>query len=145
MSPCVGAIGGIVRRWQGFTRRHPVAVVAALTILFTVCALGAHALESVVYDRIMPGAVVGAITAVYLAVTFVVGLTTPLRMASVAPVVGYAAARLLWPLTPWESYDALTYDVGWAGAVIHTLVPCGIIWFVAYAGRVLGGPTEEGR
>ena len=145
MSPCVGALGGIVRRWRGLARRHPIAVAAALTILFTGCALGAHALESVVYDRVMPGAVVAAITAVYLTVTFVVGLTTPLRMASVAPVVSYAAARLLWPLTPWESYDALTYDSGWAGAVIHTLVPCSIIWFVAYAGRVLGGPTEENR
>ena len=145
MSPCVGAIGGIVRRWQGFTQRHPIAVAAALTILFTGCALGAHALESVVYDRAMPGAVVGAITALYLAGTFVVGLTTPLRMASVAPAVGYAAARLLWPLTPWESYDALTYDSGWAGAVINTLVPCGIIWCVAYAGRVLGEPPEESR
>ena len=135
----------IIWAWQNFTRRHPIVVMFALTAVFAIFVCWVYALESTAYynnNRSMPGALFGAIIALYLTVTFVVGLVTPLRAGDVGPVVAYAAVTLLWPLTPGESYDSLTYDSGWVGAVMAAVVPSVIIWFVAYAGRKMGKPGE---
>ena len=129
----------VIAAWQYITQRRPVAVISASCVLFTACVMGAHALDGIVYNNAGPGALMGAIIALYLAATFILGLTTPLRVGSVGPAFGFAAGTLLWPLTPWESYDDLTYDSGWTGAVAYTLIPCGIIWLVAKFGRNLGG------
>ena len=129
----------VIAAWQCISQRRPVAVMSVLCVLFTACVMGTHALNSIVYNNAGPGALMGAIIALYLAATFILGLTTPLRVGSVGPVLGLAAGTLLWPLTPWESYDDLTYDSGWAGAVVYTLIPCGIVWLVARFGRNLGG------
>ena len=136
----------LVDTWQGYTRRHPVVVMLPLTLLFTLGALGVHALDSIVYDNnneTMPGAVIGTIIVLYLGATFVIGLVTPLRVGAVGPVLAVPALTLLWPLTPWDSYDNLTYESGWAGAVLYTLVPTAIIGLVAWVGRGLGGPLEQ--
>ena len=114
-----------------------------LVLPFAACVIGAYALEDIVYNEVIPGALAGAIPALYLAATFAVGLTTPLRAASLGPVVGFAAVTLLWPLTPWESYDDLTYDSGWAGAVIYTLLQSFIIWLVAQFGWNLAAPKKQ--
>ena len=46
----------IIASWQGFAQRHPVPAFAALTILFTACALGEAALANIVYySRPAPG------------------------------------------------------------------------------------------
>ena len=136
----------LVDTWQGYTRRHTVVVMLTLTLLFTLGALGVHALDSIVYDNnneTMPGAVIGTITVLYLGATFVIGLVTPLRVGAVGPVLAVPALTLLWPLTPWDSYDNLTYESGWAGAVLYTLVPTAIVGLVAWVGRGLGGPLEQ--
>ena len=57
--------------------------------------------------------------------------------------MAYPAATFLWPLTLGSGYDRLTYDSGWAGAVLYTLVPTAFIWMAAYIGRLLGGPLGE--
>ena len=128
----------IIDAWQDLTERQPIAVTLVLLALFTACVMGAHALDGIVYNNAGPGALMGAIIALYLAATFILGLTTPLRVGSVGPVLGLAAGTLLWPLTPWESYDDLTYDSGWAGAVLYTLLPSAAIWLVAKFGSNLG-------
>ena len=129
----------VIAAWQYITQRRPVAVMSALCLLFTACVMGAYALDGIVYNDAGPYALMGAIIALYLAATFILGLTTPLRVGSVGPTLGFAAGTLLWPLTPWGSYDDLTYDSGWAGALVYTLIQCGIIWLVAKFGRNLGG------
>ena len=134
----------IIASWQGFAQRHPVPAFAALTILFTACALGEAALANIVYySRPAPGELVGATIALYLAATFVVGLVTPLKVGCLSPMVAYSAVVLLWPLTPWDSYNNLTYESGWTGALlVQVATPSAVIWFVAYAGRKMGGPLE---
>ena len=57
------------------------------------------------------------------------------------PVLAYPALTLLGPLTPWDSYDNLTYDSGWVGAVLYQLVPTAIIGLAAWGGRGLGRAT----
>ena len=86
--------------WQRFTQRHPLVVMTFLTLPFAACVLGGYALYDIVYDKAIPGALAGAIIALYLAATFIAGLTTPLRVASPGPVVGFAAAALLWADDP---------------------------------------------
>ena len=129
----------VIAAWQYITERRPVAVMSALCVLFTASVMGVYALHGIVYNNAGPGALMGAIIALYLAATFILGLTTPLRVGSVGPVFGFAAGTLLWPLTSWGSYDDLTYDSGWEGAVVYTLIQCGVIWLVAKVGRNLGG------
>ena len=129
--------------WQRFTQRHPLVVMTCLTLPFAACVLGGYALYDIVYDKAIPGALAGAIIALYLAATFIAGLTTPLRVASPGPVVGFAAASLLWPMTPWGSYDDLTYDSGWAGAALYMLLQSFIIWLVAYTGWSLSARKKE--
>ena len=92
----------LVDAWQGYTRRHPVVVMLTLTLLFTLAVLVMHAVNSTVYynnNETMPGAVGGAIIALYLAGTFVIGPVTPMRVGAVGPVLAYPAATFLWPLT----------------------------------------------
>ena len=93
-------------------------------------------------NETMPAALGWTIAALYLATTFVMALITPLRTAEAVPAAAYVAVTLLWPLTPWDSYESLTYDSGWAGAVLYTLIPSAFIWFAAYAVRKFGGPAE---
>ncbi len=134
-----------IEAWQGFAQRQPVGVTAALTLLFTVWVVGISALDSVVYDGNMPSPLFWTISALYLAATFVAGLLTPLRTARACPVIAFAAVTFLWPLTPWESYDDLTYDSGWAGAVLNVAVPSAVIWFVGYAGSKFGSPEGQSQ
>ena len=136
----------LVDAWQGYTRRHPVAVMLTLTLLFTLAVLVMHATESAAYynnNDTMPVALGAVIISLYLGATFVMGLVTPMRVGAVGPVLAYPAATFLWPLTLGSGYDQLTYDSGWAGAVLYTLVPTAFIWLAAYIGRILGGPLEE--
>ena len=90
----------IVGAWQHFAQLHLMAAVTFLVLPFTACVVGTYALEDIVYDKAIPGALAGAIAAFYLAAAFVVGLTAPLRVAIPGPVLGFLAATLLWPLTP---------------------------------------------
>ncbi len=134
-----------VDTWQGYTRRHPFVAMVTLTLLFTLGVLVMHALDST-YDNnneTMPGVLAGAIIALYLGATFVVGLVTPMRVGAVGPVLAYPVATLLWPLISGGGYDDLTYDSGWVGAVLKALAPTAFIWLAAYIGRLLGGPLEE--
>ena len=66
-----------------------------------------------------------------------------MRVGAIGPVLAYPSATFLWPLTLGSSYDRLTYDSGWAGVVLYTLVPTTFIWMAAYISRLLGGPLEE--
>ncbi len=136
----------LVDTWQGYTRCRPFLVMLTLALLFTLGALAVHALSDLVYynnNQTMPDALAGVIIALYLGTTFVIGLVTPMRVGATGPVLAYPAATFLWPLTLGDGYDRLTYDSGWAGAVLYTLVPTAFIWVAAYIGRLLGGPLEE--
>ena len=135
----------LVDSWQGCTKRHPVVVMLALTLLFTLAVLVMHAMDSS-YDNnneTMPGAMIGAIIALYLGATFVIGLVTPMKVGAVGPVLAYPVATLIWYLISGGAYDRATYDSGWVGAVLYPLVPTAFIWLAAYIGRVLGGPLAE--
>ncbi len=130
-----------------------------LTLLFTLAVLVVNAVNSTVYynnNETMPGAVGGTIIALYLGGTFVIGLVTPMGVGAIGPVLAYPAATFLWPLTLGSGYDRLTYDSGWAGAVLYTLVPTAFIWMPSmsagyWAGhwkrddRAMNNPTELKR
>ena len=134
----------VIIQWRAFACLHPALAIVALTLVFAVGSLGMSWLADVVYySRPAPGAMVGATLALYLASAFIVGLCTPLRATTFAPALGHVAIVFLWPLTPWGRYDDLTYESGWAGAVIYTLVAAFIIWLVAYVGWALAAPRKE--
>ena len=124
--------------WQQLAQRRPLEAATFLVLSFTAIVVGVYALNDIVYGNAIPGALAVGIIVVYLAVVFVLGLTTPLRVGSPGPAVGFCAGTFLWPLTPWGSFDDLTYDSGWAGAVLYTLIPTGVIWLVAKFGANLG-------
>ena len=97
--------------------------------------LGVSWLADVVYySRQAPGALVGATLALYLAAAFVVGLCTPIRSVTFAPALGHVASVFLWPLSPWGSFGNLTYDIGWVGVAVYTLLQCFVLWLVAFVG-----------
>ena len=136
----------LVDAWQGYTRRRPVVAMLTLTLLFTLTMLIWDALDSAVYhnnNQTMPAALGWTISALYLGATFVIGLVTPMRVGAVGAVLAYPAMTLLWPLISGEGYDNLTYESGWAGAVLFALAPTAVIWLAAKNGRLLGGPLEE--
>ena len=110
-----------------------------MVLLFAAWVIGFYAVDDVVYDKAIPGAMAGTTIALYLAATFVWGLTTPLRVGSPGPAMGFCGGTFLWPLTPWGSYESLTYDSGWAGMVLYTLIQTGVIWLVARFGANLSG------
>ena len=125
----------VITRWQTFAYLHPVSAVVALIAVFTVGFLGLSWLADVVYySRPAPGALVGATLALYLAAAFIVGFYTPLRSATIAPASGHVASVFLWPLSPWGSFGNLTYDIGWAGVAVYTLLQCFVLWLVAFVG-----------
>ena len=98
-------ISKIVDAWQGYTRRHPVVVTLALALLFTLAVLVMHAVNDTVYyknNETMPGAVGGAIIALYLGGTFVIGLVTPMRVGAVGPVLALPP-RLFYGPSRWEA------------------------------------------
>ena len=135
----------LVDAWQGYTRRHPVLAMLTLALLFTLAVLVMHATASS-YDNnneTMPGTMIGAIIALYLGATFVIGLVTPMKVGAVGPVLAYPVATFIWYLISGGAYDRATYDSGWVGAVLYPLAPTAFIWLAAYIGRVLGGPLEE--
>ena len=91
-----------------------------------------------------PVGLVAAIIVLYLAAAFVFGLITPSRWGTFPPALGYTAGMWLWLLVPGgEGYDDLTYDSGWAGAVLYTLVPAFIVWLVSTTGWNLAGRRKE--
>ncbi len=114
--------------------------------MFAAYMVGISALADIVYDdEVLPAFLGWPVIALYLAAAFITGLLTPLKTATLAPVIAYVTVALLWPLTPWNSYDNLTYDSGWPGAVVYkAVIPSLLVWCVAYAGRKFGGPVEEG-
>ena len=125
----------VITLWQTFAHLHPVSVVVALTAVFTAYTLGVSWLADVVYySRPAPGALVGATLALNLAAAFVVGFCTPLRSVTFAPALGHVASVFLWPLSPWGSFGNLTYDIGWAGVAVYTLLQCFVLWLVAFVG-----------
>ena len=135
----------LVDAWQGYPRRHPVVVALTLTLLFTCTVLMINALDST-YEKnneTIPGTMVGAIIALHLGATFVIGLVTPLRVGAVGPVLAYPVAMWVWPPISGGGYDNLTYDSGWVGAVLYPLVTTLPILLAALVGRGLGGPLEE--
>ena len=125
--------------WHQFTQRSPLEAATLLVLLFAAWVIGFYALDDMVYDKAIPGAMAGTIIALYLAATFVLGLTTPLRVGSPGPAVGFCGGAFLWPLTPRGSNKSLTYDSGWAGAVLYTRIQAEVIWLVARFGANLGG------
>lgn len=136
----------LVDTWQRYTRQHPVVAILAVAVPFMAGMMGIHPVNGIGYyynNETMPGGVIGTTTVLYLGAAFVIGLVTPLRVGALGPVLAYPAVALLGPLTPWDSYDNLTYDSGWVGAVLYPLVPTAIIGLAAWGGRGLGGPLEE--
>ena len=92
-----------------------------LALLFTLAVLVVHATDSS-YDNnneTMPGTMIGAMIALYLGATFVIGLVTPMRVGAVGPVLAYPVATLLWPLISGGAYDRayLRVRVGWGSAL----------------------------
>ena len=135
----------LVDAWQGWTKGRPVVIMLTLALLFTLAVLVIHATDSS-YDNkneTIPGTMIGAMIALYLGATFVIGLVTPMKVGAVGPVLAYPVATFLWYLISGGAYDRATYDSGWVGAVLYPLVPTAFIWLAAYIGRVLGGPLEE--
>ena len=120
-------------------------VMLILTLLFTWGVMMIHALASTYHNNneTMPGTLILAMIVLYLGATFVIGLVTPMRVGAVGPVLAYPAATLLWPLISGGGYDNLTYESGWAWAVLYALAPTAFIWLAALVGRGLGEPLEE--
>lgn len=134
----------VITQWRTFARLHPLPAMVALTLVLTSCTVAVSALDSTsYYDRPMPGALVATIIAFYLATAFVVGLTTPSRWGTFSPALGLVAGVFIWPLSPRGSYGNLTYDSGWVGAVVYTLVPAFIVWLVSTTGWNLAGRRKE--
>ena len=112
-------------------------------MMFAASLVGVELLESIVY-QVMPSSMVYALVALFLLIVLIAGLLTPLMLETMTPAIAYAAVTLLWPLTPWESYDNLTYDSGWAGVLLLNIGAISfIIWLVAYVGYKLGKPSSD--
>lgn len=130
----------MIVRWQTMVARHPFAAMVILTAVFTACVFWANALNAAFYyDRQAPGTLVAFIIVLYLSASLVFGLITPSRCGTLPPALGYISGMWLWPLVPGEGYDDLTYDSGWAGAVLYTLAPAFIVWLVSITGWNLAG------
>ncbi len=135
---------GIISQWRTFAWEHPAKALLLTIIPLAFLMLLGYTFHSAVYDSAMPGALAGTIIALYLALTLFLGLTTPLTVGNVAPVLVYAAATMLWPLTPVDDYDSITYDSGWIGGIIYLVVisSC-LICLFAYTGYLIGSPKGK--
>ena len=135
---------GIIGQWRSFAWEHPAKALLLTIIPLAFLMLLGNSFNSAVYDNATPGALAGTIMALYLALAVFLGLTTPFRVGSLAPILVYAAATLLWPLTPMEDYDFITYDSGWLGGIIYKVViPSCLIWLFAYTGYLIGSPKGK--
>ena len=105
---------------QQFTQRSPLEGAALLVLLFAAWVIGFYALDDVFYDKAIPGAMAGTIIALYLAATFVLGLTTPLRVGDPGPAMGFAAARSSGRSHPGAAMNLwLTTPAGPARCCVH--------------------------
>lgn len=132
---------GIISQWRTFAWEHTAKALLLTIIPLALLMLLGYTFHSAVYDSTMSGALAGTIVTLYLAQTLFLGLTTPLTVGSVAPVLVYAAATMLCSLTPVDDYDSITYDSGWIGGIIYKVViPSCLLWLVAYTGYLIGSP-----
>ena len=129
----------MARRWRDFAWENPVKASLLGGIPFAFLSLLLHLFHYNVYGQATPGALMVAMTILYLALAILFGFTTPLRAGSVGPVLAYPVFVLLWPLLPGQSYDSITYDSGWVGGTLFkVLIPSGIIWLFVYTGYSIG-------
>ena len=134
-----------IRGWSTFAWQNPRIATAVASIPFVVLALLININDSVIYGGGTPGAMVAAFTILYLALAVAAGLTSPLRVGSVGPILAYAAITMLWPLVPGgDTYEAMKYDSGWIGVVMSSVViPSVVIWMFVLAGNLVGGSRSN--
>ena len=134
-----------IRAWSAFAWQNPRVATAVASIPFLVLALLINIYDSVIYGGGTPGTMVAAFTILYLALAVAAGITSPLRVGSVGPILAYAAITMLWPLVPGgDTYEAMEYDSGWIGAVMSgVVIPSVVIWLFVLAGNLIGGSRSN--
>ena len=129
----------IIKMWRNFAWEQPVIATVLATIPFIVLVLLGDKIDGTVDRGAMGDRMLVAIIVLYLALAVFVGLTTPLWVGSIGPVLAVVFLILLWPLIQGENYNSLTYDSGWVGGIIYSIViPSSIIWLFVYVGYLIG-------
>ena len=135
-----------IKAWSTFAWQNPALATVFASIPFIVLALLINIYDSVIYSNGTPGAMLAAITVLYLILTAMAGFISPLRVGSIGPVLAYDVITLLWPLVPGgNTYEAMTYDSGWPGVVVTIAVASAVIWLSAFAGNLIGGATRSDK
>ena len=131
-----------IKAWHTFAWQNPALATVFASIPFIVLALLIN-----IYDSDgTPGAMVAAITVLYLILIAIAGFISPLRVGSIGAVLAYDVITLLWPLVPGGNiYEAMTYDSGWPGVVVTIAVASAVIWLSAFAGNLIGGATRSDK
>ena len=134
-----------IKRWRSFAWEQPSVATVMASIPFFALMMLVTRYTSSIYEHEMSAGMGLTITALYLALAVFVGLTTPLRVGSIGPVLAYVAVTTLWPIIPGgDTFDSITYDSGWVGGILYrVLIPSGVIWLFVYVGYAIGSPGDN--
>ena len=133
-----------IKAWSAFAWQCPTLATVVAGIPFIVLSLLININDNAYSDG-TPGVMVAAITILYLTLAAFVGLTSPLRVATIGPILAYATVTMLWPLVPGgETYESLKYESGWVGVVMSGIViPSAVIWLFAFVGNAIGAARGD--
>ena len=139
---------GIMQRiseWRRFAGRNRAKAAALVSIPFIILALLLDFYDSVVYGGGTPGIMVAVITVLYLLLTAVAGFISPMRVASIGPVLAHGVVTLSWIAVSGETYESMTYESGWVGIAVTIAVASAVIWLSAFAGNFMGEATRNDK